>query len=272
MGYIEKHKYKKHLGQNFIKDTKVLKSILSCANNIEGSYILEIGCGLGSLTKEILLQKPKKLFVIEKDIELTPILEKIKNTNENFDYTIDDALLFKYESIPFWGTKKINIIANLPYNISVPLLFLWLNKHHINHIETLILMFQKEVAERIVAPHSSKKYGKLSIQTQIKATTEIKLEVDKSLFYPIPKVDSSIVKIVPHIHTKNKMLDYHQIMLDHILNIAFSQRRKKISNTMKQYIEELKNINVNLDSRPEEIPINKYAELSLILYQKSQII
>lgn len=260
MEYIHTHRYKKNLGQNFIKDKEILKSIVSYANNIEDSYIIEVGCGFGTLTKEILQKKPKKLLVIEKDIDLIPILEDIKKNHNNFDYIIEDALLFKYESIPFWETKKIKIIANLPYNISIPLLFLWLQ--YTNNIESLILMFQKEVAERIIAKHSCKKYGKISIQTQLKADVKIKLEVNKSFFYPIPKVDSSIVEIIPY---KKEKFHYNKIALEHILNLAFSQRRKKIRNTLKQYTDKLTSTNINLDNRPEEIPIEKYAELSLIL-------
>ena len=184
-------KPKKRLGQNFLLNNEILEKITSLIN-IEGEEIVEIGPGKGNLTKFILKKKPSKLFLIEKDITLKPYISKvIKNHQEKVILLIDDALTISINNL----SKKIIIIANLPYNIATTLILNWLIC--INSIKSMILMVQKEVALRLSAVVKTKNYGRISVLTQVLANVEIKFDVKPENFYPKPKVDSSVIEITP---------------------------------------------------------------------------
>ena len=214
-------KAKKSLGQNFLIDNKILNQIVNCVE-IENKNILEIGPGTGNLTKYILNKKPKKFTIIEKDSYLiSGLKEKFKeNINIINDdiLNIDESSLFKERAIVF---------GNLPYNISTEILSKWIiNLKNEFWFDCLVLMFQKEVADRILAQTNHKEYGRLSILSSWKLNvTKIK-DINPGSFYPKPKVKSSILLIEPK---ENIFKINNPKNLEHITNVFFSQKRKMMS-------------------------------------------
>ena len=185
-------KAKKSLGQNFLIDKKILEKIVN-TTTIENKTILEIGPGTGNLTSYILKKKPKKLIVIEKDNNL------VKNLAENFKDQIkiinDDILKLDETTI---SSDKLTVFGNLPYNISTEILTKWIvNMKEYFWFECLVLMFQKEVAERIIAEFNTSNYGRLSIISNWKLNIKKLFDVKPEAFYPKPKVDSSLLFFFP---------------------------------------------------------------------------
>ena len=183
-------KAKKSLGQNFLIDREVLEQIVSTCN-ITNKEILEIGPGTGNLTTYILKKNPKKLYVVEKDDELAILLK------EKFDTEIeiinDDILKINEESI---SEQKLTVFGNLPYNISTEILSKWIFSISKNFwFENLVLMFQKEVADRIIAEFNNSKYGRLSILTSWKLNVKKIIDIKPQSFSPRPKIDLSLIHI-----------------------------------------------------------------------------
>jgi 16S rRNA (adenine1518-N6/adenine1519-N6)-dimethyltransferase len=260
-------KAKKSLGQNFLVDLAVYEQINSFIGDLAGKSVLEIGPGLGSLTHVILALNPHKLIAIEKDRNFIQLLEEnFKNYADKFSIIETDALKVNVSDL---FTSPCYIIANLPYNISTVLLCKWLE--NVADIEKMFLMFQKEVAERIIARPGSKKYGRLSIIVQLLCEVELLFDIYPESFNPPPKVMSSFVKICPR---KTPLADVNIKYLEKITNILFAQRRKMLGGTLKRLFKEdtLDAITQKIDikKRPEELLIEEFCFLANLLEENDK--
>ena len=212
-------KHKKHLGQNFLINKDIIKKIVDIGIINKDSNILEVGPGTGALTQELIKREPRKIFAIEFDKDLKPNLEKIKNNYNNFDYIISDALTFDEKKI---FKKNVIIFGNLPYNISLKLLIKWIySEPWPPFYNQMVLMFQKEVAERIIATSNNKKYGRISILSDARLKVKFHFNILKKEFTPEPKVDSTVLSFTPKKKNNLKLDD---------LNIL-SELTKNIFNT-----------------------------------------
>ena len=252
-------KPKKKLGQNFLHDKNIISLIIIKAE-VEDEDIIEIGPGPAILTESILKNKARSLLVIEKDSSFEPNLKKIKNNyKDNFDYLINDVIDFDFKTL----TKKdYKFVSNLPYNISVPFILKMIKIRRIIPWKEMILMVQKEVAERITADIGTKNYGRLSIMVNLNNDVKKLLNVKPSSFIPKPKVDSTVIKISP----KKKYLNINTEVFEKIVKICFSQRRKKVKNNLDQLnintISLLELSNIDPDIRAENIDIEGFIRIS----------
>lgn len=262
-------KANKDLGQHFLNDQQICDQIVLSCGDLKQSSVLEIGPGLGSLSQAILaLNSGVDLTVIETDNRFIEVLNEIGNFYNNSKLKIEncDALQYNFFS---WVTQtqyeKRHIIANLPYNIGTELLFKWLNKEFLNHIHSIVIMLQKEVIERIVAPHNSKSYSWLGILSQLLCDTEVLFDVPQSSFSPAPKVMSSVVLLKP----KQKIYSHNIDQLKSICSLLFLHRRKTIGKIIKnnpkfQYLLPIfEGMQLDLSKRPEELDIKTLCDISL---------
>ena len=258
---IKEHniKPKKKLGQNFLHDKNIISSIINNVN-VKDEDIIEIGPGPGILTENILKNKARSLLVIEKDDSFEVNLKKIKNKyKDNFTYLIHDVIDFDFNKLI---KKEYKIVSNLPYNISVPFILKMIKIRRVISWKDMILMVQKEVAERITANIGTKNYGRLSIMVNLNNDVKKLLNVKPSSFIPKPKVDSTVIKISP----KNKNLNINEEIFEKIVKICFSQRRKKIKNNLDQLNTNtsllLELSNIDPDIRAENINIEGFLRIS----------
>tara|TARA_B100001741_G_scaffold275268_1_gene245463 strand:+ start:185 stop:1030 length:846 start_codon:yes stop_codon:yes gene_type:complete len=252
-------KPKKKLGQNFLHDKNIISLIIAKAT-VENEDVIEIGPGPGILTESILKNKARSVLVIEKDESFEANLKKIKsNHKSNFDYLINDVIDFDFKKLT---KKNYKFVSNLPYNISVPFILKMIKIREIIPWKEMILMVQKEVAERITADISTKNYGRLSIMVNLNNDVKKLLNVKPSSFIPRPKVDSTVIKISP----KNKEINVNNEVFEKIVRVCFSQRRKKIKNNLDQLnintISLLELSNINPDVRAENIDIEGFIRIS----------
>ena len=248
-------KNKKSLGQNFIFDKNYLKKISDFIVSNSDNILIEIGPGPGTLTEFLNKKNFKKLILIEKDSRLLMDLKSTFSSNK-IEIFNEDALNFDFQ---LNDLKNSIIVGNLPFNISVDLLYLWtkLKKWPPNQVK-MVLMFQKEVANRIMAVPNNKSYGKLSIVIQSRYRINKLLDVPSSLFTPPPKVDGTILEFTPH--NDYRLIDIEKI--DEVSKSAFSQRRKKIKNNMSKYIHILDMLSIDKNLRPENLNVNDYCEIA----------
>ncbi len=251
-------KVKKSLGQNFLIDKNIIEKIVNTIN-IEDKIILEIGPGTGNLTSQILSKKPKKIIVIEKDNYLAKELKnnfKDKLTIINEDVlSLDETTLFK---------ETVTVFGNLPYNISTEILSRWiLNLKGEFWFDSLILMFQKEVADRIIANSNTSNYGRLSILSNWKLNIKKICDIKPSAFSPKPKVESSLLFFTPK---KNYIKIKDPNNLEKITRIFFNQRRKMLKkpfhqlfNGDKRILDKLK---IDLKLRPQNLSLDTYYKLA----------
>ena len=252
-------KPKKKLGQNFLHDKNIISSIINNVN-VKDEDIIEIGPGPGMLTENILKNKARSLLVIEKDDSFEVNLKKIKNKyKDNFIYLIHDVIDFDFNKLT---KKEYKIVSNLPYNISVPFILKMIKIRRVISWKDMVLMVQKEVAERITAEIGTKNYGRLSIMVNLNNDVKKLLNVKPSSFIPKPKVDSTVIKISP----KNKNLNINEEVFEKIVKICFSQRRKKIKNNLDQLNTNtsllLELSNIDPDIRAENINIEGFLRIS----------
>jgi len=251
-------KPKKSLGQNFLNDKNILAKIVS-VTKIDGKSILEVGPGTGNLTSYILKKNPKKIFLIEKDKNLISIL-----INKFKDQTIinDDILRINEKEI---CKEKLTVFGNLPYNISTEILCKWILNLDRNYFwfDSLVLMFQKEVANRIISETNTSNYGRLSVLANWKLDVKKICDIKPSSFFPKPKIDSSLLVFKP----KRK---FHNIKnsknLEKITKVFFNQRRKMLKKPYNQLFngnfEIAKKLNIDLNLRPQNLSHEKYYELA----------
>jgi len=248
-------KTKKSLGQNFIFDKNFLSKISNLIISESNNTIIEIGPGPGTLTDYLFKKNYKKMILIEKDKRLIVNLEK-KFSASNVLVINEDALDFDFQN-PIINNSII--VGNLPFNISVNLLYNWTKtKKWPPKQKKMILMFQKEVANRIMASQNNKSYGKLSVVVQSRYKVTKLLDVPSSLFVPPPKVDGIILEFTPH----NKYQSINIDKIDEVSKAAFSQRRKKIKNNMSKYIEILNQLSIDVNLRPENLSVLNYCEIA----------
>ena len=251
-------KAKKSLGQNFLIDREVLDQIVSTCD-ITNKEILEIGPGTGNLTTYILKKNPKKVYVVEKDDELATLLE------EKFDKEIkiinDDILKINEDEI---SEQKLTVFGNLPYNISTQILSKWIFNVDKNFwFENLVLMFQKEVADRIIAEFNNSNYGRLSILTNWKLNVKKIIDIKPQSFSPRPKIDSSLLLFTP----KKKFFKLKNAKnLEMITRVFFSQRRKMLKKPFNKIFLNSKNVaekfNIDLNLRPQNLEPEMYFSLT----------
>lgn len=256
---------KKSLGQNFLIDKNIIKKIL-VLTDLKNRHVVEIGPGKGALTDEILKNNPRSLTIIEKDFKLSKFLEKKYFGNKILKIYNNDILKFDFEKF----IKKGSIIfGNLPYNISSQILvqIIRFKKWPPNFLE-LILMFQKELGERIICSHHSKNYGRLSILSNFRLTVIDKFLISPNCFKPKPKVNSMII----HFKPKKSSYKITKISnLEKITNIFFSNKRKMINKSIKKILNknQINNIhNLSLDFRPADIKPDVYYKITE-LYEKN---
>ena len=253
-----KIKPKKSLGQNFLIDQNIINLIINSASIKKDDVLLEVGPGTGNLTEKILLKKPKKLIVVEKDKNLAKnLLEKFDNKIEIIN---DDILKINEEKL---SKSKIVVFGNLPYNISTQILAKWIKLKNLNFIyKKLILMFQKEVADRILANTSEKQYGRLSILCSWKMNIKKIKEVSPNSFYPSPKVKSTILLFEPK---KNFFQIKNPQNLEFVTGTFFGQKRKMIKKPLKTIFNNIDKISnklkINTNERPQNLSPNVYFQI-----------
>ncbi|MBV0899455.1 MAG: 16S rRNA (adenine(1518)-N(6)/adenine(1519)-N(6))-dimethyltransferase RsmA [Wolbachia endosymbiont of Fragariocoptes setiger] len=250
-------KPKKSLGQNFILSDKTAEKIVSLAGSLENFNIIEIGPGYGVLTEQILKNNAKFLLAIEKDRDLVKQHDQLLNQYKGKYKVIEtDALYIAEENLIELPAK---IIASLPYNISVALLLKWLNDN-IKIFDCLILVLQKEVAERLVAQPNSKKYGYLSVLSQLLCDVTIEFDLSPSEFFPRPKVYSSVIKINP---LTEQRFPVNLKVLSKLMNIIFAQKRKMLRNcVMKDNKNILQKLQLSGEERAENLTIEQLCLLA----------
>ena len=251
-------KAKKSLGQNFLVDRNILEKITNIIQ-ITDETILEVGPGTGNLTSFILKKKPKKIFVVEKDEKLANHLEE---TFKDQLTIINDDILKINESSLF--ESKVTVFGNLPYNISTEILSKWItNSSKDLWFNNLILMFQKEVADRIIAKFDTSNYGRLSIISNWKLNIEKICDIKPDCFSPKPKIDSSLLFFSPK-------KDFFKIKnpknLEKVTRVFFNHRRKMIKKPFNQLFngnqKVLDELNINLNLRPQNLDFNTYYKLT----------
>ncbi len=251
-------KVKKSLGQNFLIDHNILEKIVDVVE-IKDKEILEIGPGSGNLTAYILKKIPKKIYVIEKDDELSLLLKK--KFNGSIKVINDDILKISEDQI---SKQKLTVFGNLPYNISTEILSKWIvNLNKKFWFESLVLMFQKEVADRIIAKYNTSNYGRLSILSSWKLDIKKIVDIKPESFSPRPKIDSTLLVFTP----KKKIFELKNPRnLEIITRIFFSQRRKMIKKPFNQIFKNAKEIsnkfNIDLNLRPQNLSSEMYLRLA----------
>jgi 16S rRNA (adenine1518-N6/adenine1519-N6)-dimethyltransferase len=249
---------KKSLGQNFLIDRNIIEKIVN-TTQIENKEILEIGPGSGNLTQYILKKKPKKLYVIEKDTSLSLLL--YEKFNDEINIINDDVLKISEDKI---SQEKLTVFGNLPYNISTEILSKWIvNLNKKFWFNELILMFQKEVANRIIAKSNTSNYGRLSILSNWKLDIKKIIDIKPESFSPRPKIDSSLLVFSPK---KEFFILKKPKNLEMITRVFFSQRRKMIKKPFNQIFNDSKEISeklgINLNLRPQNLTPETYYQIT----------
>ena len=250
-------KPKKSLGQNFLIDRNVLEQIVNTVE-IANKEVLEIGPGSGNLTTFILKKNPKKFYAIEKDDVLALSLRE-KFANE-ITVINDDILKIPEDKI---SSEKLTVFGNLPYNISTEILSKWIMNLNKNFwFESLVLMFQKEVADRIIAEPNTSRYGRLSILSSWKLNIKKIIDIKPQSFSPRPKIDSTLLLFTP----RENFFELDSAKnLEMITRVFFSQRRKMLKKPFNQIFKNSKKIsekfNIDLNLRPQNLKPEMYFKL-----------
>ena len=264
---ISKHKLsaKKSLGQNFLLDLNLTSKIARYAGNLEQSDVLEIGPGPGGLTRSLLNEGARKVVAIEKDTRCIAALEEVQTRfTGKLKIVEGDALSTEVRQ---YLTHPVQIIANLPYNIGTELLVRWLNSTTWPSFwQSMTLMFQKEVANRIVASPGSKAYGRLSVMAQWRCNTKIAFNIPATAFTPPPKVESSIVHFEA---LKEPRFPAEVNKLEFVVSKAFNQRRKMLRGALKGHFKNVEEgllaIGVVPTKRAENVTIQEFCLMAQIL-------
>tara|TARA_X000000368_G_C22954408_1_gene678101 strand:- start:102 stop:905 length:804 start_codon:yes stop_codon:yes gene_type:complete len=258
---------KKSLGQNFLIDKNIIKKIVNVSNDLKDKIILEIGPGSGNLTTEILNKKPKKIIAIEKDKNLSISLKNRFILNKNLKIVNDDIMnIIKKTN----KEKNVIVFGNLPYNISTQILAsLIMLKKWPPWYESLIFMFQKEVADRILANTGSKEYGRLAVLCNWRLEIKKHFDVSQNCFYPKPKIKSTILSFIPKKNIKYKIKNPKNLEL--ITRVLFSNRRKMINKSLMKLFNKnknkIKNLNLDTRCRAEELSNETFYKIA-ISYEK----
>jgi 16S rRNA (adenine1518-N6/adenine1519-N6)-dimethyltransferase len=254
---------KKSLGQNFLIDKNIIDKITNTVS-IQGNEILEVGPGTGNLTREILKNNPSKMYLIEKDTFLAENLKEV--IDERVKIFNEDILKFNENLL---SKNKIIVFGNLPYNISTEILSTWITKLKYDYwFSDLILMFQKEVADRIIAKFNTPAYGRLSILANWRLNINKICDILPESFSPRPKIQSTLIHFTPK---KNFVEIEDPLNLEKITRIFFNHRRKMLKKPFNQIFngnkDLLNKLNINLNLRPQNLDFDTYYKLT-IEYEK----
>ncbi len=249
-----RHIAKKRFGQNFLTDQAIIASLIDAINPQKEQTIVEIGPGLGALTKP-LIKKIDHLHVVEIDRDIVSWMQKEYISNNITIHNVD-ALKFDFGQLG----NHLRVTGNLPYNISTPILFHLLD--NLAHIVDMHFMLQKEVVERMVATPSTPAYGRLSVMLQYHLNMEYLITVPPEAFEPAPKVESAFVRCVPHVIKPNIAQDYD--IFYKVVLAAFGQRRKTIRNTLKDILndDDFAVLNLNAQLRAENLTVKNFVQIS----------
>ncbi|MCW8409159.1 16S rRNA (adenine(1518)-N(6)/adenine(1519)-N(6))-dimethyltransferase RsmA [Legionella sp. PATHC035] len=250
-----RHSPRKRFGQNFLQNRHIIDDIVRAINPQEEDNILEIGPGLGALT-EPLLRRLNHLTAVEIDTDLQKYLAELPIAQGKLHLVAADALTLDYSQFG----AQLRVVGNLPYNISTPLLIHLLG--FASYIEDMHFMLQKEVVDRMAAQPGSKAYGRLTVMLQYHCAVEHLFDVPPEAFDPQPKVDSAVVRLIPH-----RVSPFEQVavaQLERLVASAFAMRRKTLNNNLKGIItvEQLSTLGIDGNKRPEQISIQEYVQLA----------
>lgn len=254
---------KKSLGQNFLLDFNLTRRIARAAGPLEGVTVVEIGPGPGGLTRALLLEGASRVVAIEKDRRCLRALEDIAALYPGrLDVVAADAKDFDYIALAL--SSPVRIVANLPYSIATPLLISWLKSDPWPPwFDRMVLMFQREFAERIVAPPGGKDYGRLSVLAQWRTEPRILFTLPAAAFTPRPKVNSALVELVPKAEPQPSC-DVER--LERVTAAAFGQRRKMLRAALRQLVPDsetvLESIGIDPRARAEELPVETFCRLA----------
>lgn len=258
----ESFQTKKKFGQNFLLDSNITDKVARAAGPLEGRTVIEVGPGPGGLTRSLLLAGADHVIAIEKDPDCLALLSSLEAAAEGRLTLIhQDALTVDYSQL---FTAKTKIVSNLPYNVGTPLLLKWLPDS--KNLENLTLMFQKEVALRLVAQPRTKDYGRLSVLSQWYTKPSLAFDISPKSFTPPPKVMSSVVVLSPY---KSPPYPACPHKLESILKHTFNQRRKMLRGSLKGltpfYNELLMKAGISPTQRPEELTVKDFCDLANVL-------
>jgi 16S rRNA (adenine1518-N6/adenine1519-N6)-dimethyltransferase len=249
----------KALGQNFLCDLNLTRKIARAADIKDDDHIIEIGPGPGGLTRGLLLEGAKHVTAIEFDPRAVAALASLQGAaGERLNIIEGDAL--RENLLRFGNEGKRKIVANLPYNIATPLIIQWLRDIHHNAqnaYQSITIMVQKEVAERIAASDNTKHYGRLSVLCQWLCDARICFDVPASAFVPPPKVTSSIIQLTP----RERKDDVSFGTVEKLTEMAFGQRRKMIRQTLKPHLNILNNLGIDETLRAENLSVQQFIEI-----------
>jgi 16S rRNA (adenine1518-N6/adenine1519-N6)-dimethyltransferase len=261
---------KKQLGQNFLHDLNLTGRIARTAGPLAGVTVIEVGPGPGGLTRALLAEGAAKVIAIERDARVLPALAEIAAAYpDRLEMVEGDALEINYRALARGPTK---IVANLPYNIATPLLTGWLTlEPWPPFFSSLTLMFQREVAERIVARPGDKAFGRLGVLAGWRSEAKIAFNIDRAAFTPPPKVTSSVVHLVPKAVDQGIVVGH----LEAVTRAAFGQRRKMVRQSLKSLgvpvAALLEAASLKGDERAEDLPISAFLAMASVLGQARRV-
>ena len=262
-------RFSKSLGQNFLIDGNIVRKIVQGANITKNDYVLEIGPGIGTLTEELAINA-KKVVSVELDDSLIELLDETLETYDNVEIIHGDILKTDIKKLI---NEKLNggpikVVANLPYYVTTPIIGMLLENSY--NIESITVMIQKEVADRMMALHGSKTYGSLSVFIRFYSNPETIIKVPKTVFMPQPKIDSTVIKL----NIKKGLPDVDKDQLFKVVKAAFSKRRKTLLNALSSYgfdLEKeliknaLEEIQIRPEIRAENLSLEDFINISKIL-------
>jgi 16S rRNA (adenine1518-N6/adenine1519-N6)-dimethyltransferase len=260
---------KKSLGQNFLLDLNLTARVARAGGSLDGVTVVEVGPGPGGLTRALLAEGARRVIAIERDDRAINALQEIAARYPGrVDIVPGDALEFNARA--HLGFERARVIANLPYNIATPLLIGWLSESWPPWYDSLVLMFQREVAERIVATSGSKAYGRLAVLTGWRTEAKIMFDVAPTAFVPPPKVTSSVVRLIP----RAKPLACDANALQRVTEAAFGQRRKMLRQSLKSVgvdtLTLLAEACIEPTVRAEEIPVEGFVALANVFAARAK--
>jgi 16S rRNA (adenine1518-N6/adenine1519-N6)-dimethyltransferase len=255
------HRPRARFSQNFLQDRGVLARIIDVIAPKPGEILVEIGPGLGALTAP-LLARVDRLHVVEIDRDLAAALHQRFAGEDRLQIHLGDALSFDFTSLVS-NAERLRVVGNLPYHISTPLLF-----HLFAHsavIQDMYFMLQRELVQRIVASPGSRTYGRLSVMTQLYCRVDKLFDVRPGAFYPVPKVASALLRLIPRSEPPSPMKD--RAALEKLVARVFSQRRKTLRNSLKPWLgeDQIRDAQVDPNRRPETLTLAQFAALADML-------
>ena len=260
---------KKSLGQNFLLDLNLTARVARAGGSLDGVTVVEVGPGPGGLTRALLAEGARRVIAIERDDRAINALQEIAARYPGrIDIVPGDAL--EFDTRAHLGFERARVIANLPYNIATPLLIGWLSESWPPWYDSLVLMFQREVAERIVATSGSKAYGRLAVLAGWRTEAKIMFDVAPTAFVPPPKVTSSVVRLIP----RAKPLACDANALQRVTEAAFGQRRKMLRQSLKSVgvdtLTLLAEACIEPTVRAEEIPVEGFVALANVFAARAK--